>query len=195
MGRKNSSKMENLVEIKSGLDNGRVTGIDHAELAKLVLEERKVVLLKQAFPREMLWELRRTLLDWGRTVPAMATDDFQGNYHRHRAMVSHVRKWPHVFHDYNFNDFSRLEESFRTKLVAFFDPLRLLYNELTNNCIEFGVPASGPYLHPQFIHYPVGGGFFARHWHDFMPQKFGFQCRNMEEIILMAAQCLKSMGN
>jgi len=59
-------------------------------------------------------------------------------------------------------------------LYALFEPLRLLYNQLTGSKIQFEVPASGPYVHPQIIHYPKGGGFFARHWHNLMPQRLGF---------------------
>ncbi len=53
-------------------------------------------------------------------------------------------------------------------------PLRRLYNDLTGHDVTFGIPANGPYPHPQLIHYPAGGGFFARHWHNLAPQKLGF---------------------
>ncbi|WP_420433341.1 hypothetical protein [Hyphobacterium sp.] len=34
-------------------------------------------------------------------------------------------------------------------------------------------PLDGARLHPQFIHYPRGGGYFGRHVHPFQPQKIG----------------------
>ncbi|HKP72882.1 MAG TPA: hypothetical protein VJT82_08095, partial [Pyrinomonadaceae bacterium] len=136
--------------------------------------DKQIVLLKEVFPAEMLLDIRRALVRWGRETPAVGIDDFRGNYHRERAMVSHLQKWPHVFHDYNFNDFSKLDAEFRAKVFSIFEPLRVLYNELTPNDIKFELPESGAWIHPQFIHYPVGGGFFARHWHNLLPQRLGF---------------------
>ncbi len=77
-------------------------------------------------------------------------------------------------HDYNFNDLSTLDAGFQRSLLGLFEPLRQLYNSLTGNETKFEVCASGPYVHPQIIHYPSGGGFFGRHWHNLMPQQLGF---------------------
>lgn len=168
-------QMESVIEISGSLRNGRiVTAVESPDLVNLVLEEKKIVLLKNVFPPEMLIDLRRAVVEWGRKVEPLAVDDFDGNYHRQRAMVSHLHNFPHVLHDYNFHDFAKLEERLRAKLLGLFDPLRLLYNDLAAYDLNFEIPTAGPYLHPQLIHYPSGGGFFGRHWHNLLPQKLGF---------------------
>lgn len=167
--------MESIIEVSGSLRNGRiVTAVESSDLANLVLEEKKIVLLKNIFPHEMLIDIRQAVAEWGRKVEASTVDDWDGNYHRQRAMVSHVNKFPHVLHDYNFHDFSKLEETLSEKLRGIFDPLRLLYNDLASYDLTFEIPTAGPYLHPQLIHYPSGGGFFGRHWHNLLPQKLGF---------------------
>jgi len=161
--------------MRASLQGGAiVTEIEPREVAEVVLHEKKIVLLKNVFPEKMLMEIRQALLKWGRETAALSVDDFEGNYHRYRAMVSRLNKFPHVFHDYNFNDFSKLDNNLSTKLYALFEPLRVLYNSLVSYDLKFEIPGSGPYLHPQVIQYPVGGGFFGRHWHELLPQKLGF---------------------
>lgn len=167
--------MKDVVEVSGRLEDGTVvTGMSPAELAATVVDDKKIVLLKNVFPAEMLLEIRRTVLQWGRETPLATGDDFEGNYHRQRAMVSNLNNFPHVFHDYNFNDFSKLDSKVRTLLQSLFNPLLELYNQLANYDLSFAIPVSGPYLHPQIIQYPVGGGFFGRHWHNLLPQKLGF---------------------
>ena len=89
-------------------------------------------------------------------------------------MVSRLQQAPHVFHDYNFNDINDIETDIKSHLTDLFDPLRVLYQALSGHETRFEAPESGPYVHPQIIHYPSGGGFFSRHWHNLMPQKLGF---------------------
>ena len=89
-------------------------------------------------------------------------------------MVSRLQPAPHVFHDYNFNDLGAMPDDAQAKLRGLFEPLGALYAGLTGTQTPFAVPASGPYVHPQVIQYPSGGGFFARHWHNLEPQQLGF---------------------
>lgn len=167
--------MGDIVEIKGRVESGKiVTGMYPCELAQIVLNDKKIVLLKEVFSESMLMDIRQALLNWGRKTAPVNADDFQGNYHRRRAMVSNLHKFPHVFHDYNFNDLSKLNRHLYSKLYGMFEPLRVLYNELTSYDTKFEIPPTGPYLHPQVIHYPVGGGFFGRHWHNLLPQKLGY---------------------
>ena len=167
--------MDRVVEIAGAIENGRIVSeAKRSELAALVLDSKKIVLLKNVFPNAMLLDIRQALLKWGRNVDPLTVDDFEGNYHRQRAMVSRLNNFPHVFHDYNFNDFAKLDADLRATLLGLFEPLRKLYNDLSGYDLKFEVPASGPYLHPQVIHYPSGGGFFGRHWHNLLPQKLGF---------------------
>jgi len=166
---------DRVTEIAATLANGRiVVPRDLASIAEEVMDQRRIVVLKGVFPAPLLSDMRRHVIAWGRATEPAATDDFRGNYHRRRAMVSRLQQAPHVFHDYNFNGISGMTGELGDALRAVFEPLRLLYNSLTSYDTEFEIPQNGPYVHPQILHYPNGGGFFARHWHNLQPQKLGF---------------------
>jgi hypothetical protein len=166
---------ERVVDVPARLQDGRiVTETSREEIARRVMDRGQLVMLKGVFTDAMATAVRQAVADWGRVVPPADADDFAGNYHRRRAMVARIQQAPHVFHDYNFNDLTSLEPTFEGTLRGLFEPLRDLYNDLTGAQVRFEVPASGPYVHPQLIHYPAGGGFFARHWHNLHPQQLGF---------------------
>lgn len=167
--------MDRVIEVAAKLQDGVVTpAMDRAELVERVMERAELVLLKDVFDDGMLTSLRRAVHAWGQAVPAAEVDDFRGNYHRRRAMVSRLQQAPHVFHDYNFNAIGQAPDALAPALLELFEPLRRLYNGLTGYETAFAIPESGPYVHPQLIQYPSGGGFFARHWHNLSPQKLGF---------------------
>ena len=167
--------MSRVIETPAALRDGAIAAtMPREEIVERVMDRGELVVLKQAFPEETALAVRAAVADWGRAVPAAEADDFRGNYHRRRAMVSRLQQAPHVFHDYNFNDLAAAPAALRGQLLGLFEPLRELYNALTGYEIVFELPESGPYVHPQLIHYPSGGGFFARHWHNLMPQKLGF---------------------
>jgi len=170
-----SAVMDRVVDVGAGLRDGAVVaGLDLEEIRTRVMDDGQIVMLKSVFPAPMLDELRAAVAAWGRQVAAAEADDFRGNYHRRRAMVSRLQQAPHVFHDYNFNDLGATPPDLQVKLRALFEPLRGLYRSLTGTETRLAVPPSGPYVHPQIIHYPSGGGFFARHWHNLQPQQLGF---------------------
>jgi hypothetical protein len=162
-------------EIDARLEHGCIVAqLDPAAITAEVMDKKNIVVLKSVFPEALLTELRRSVIAWGRKTAPAAADEFRGNYHRQRVMVSRLQQAPHVFHDYNFNAMSLLPGELERALRGIFEPLRLLYNALTSRQTEFAIPESGPYLHPQIIHYPNGGGFFGRHWHNLKPQTLGF---------------------
>jgi hypothetical protein len=166
---------DRVVEVPARVADGVVSAeMGRAEIVRRVMDLRQIVLLKHAFGGEAATAVRTAVADWGRKVPPAETDDFRGAYHRGRAMVSRLQQAPHVFHDYNFNDLDALEPALQATLRTLFEPLRQLYAGLTGHEVGFGVPEAGPYVHPQLIHYPSGGGFFARHWHSLRPQQLGF---------------------
>jgi hypothetical protein len=166
---------QRVVEVGARLEGDVIaTDMPRSEIAERVMDRGQIVVLKQAFADRAAVAVRAAVADWGRHVPAAEADDFRGAYHRKRAMVSRLQQAPHVFHDYNFNDLDALDPPLQATLRTLFEPLRELYSDLTGNPVRFGVPESGPYVHPQLIHYPSGGGFFARHWHNLMPQQLGF---------------------
>jgi hypothetical protein len=143
------------------------------EIIELV-DTNHLVILKGLYSEREMDELRESVFTWGTTEPVATLDDFRGNYHMKKAKISNFQQSPHVFHDYNFNDFSTLQEPLRNKLYLTFDSLRIFYNQLTDNSLDFGFIEGEPYLHPQLIQYPNGGGFFGRHNHNLLPQKVGF---------------------
>jgi len=165
-----------LLATPASLDDGVIVtpAMSRAELLDRVMERGELVVLKGALPDALVTRVRQSVADWGRDVEAVEVDDFAGNYHRRRVHVARIQQAPHVFHDYNFNDLDVLDPRLRITLLSLFEPLRELYNALTGYDVRFGIPESGPYVHPQLIHYPSGGGFFARHWHNIAPQKLGF---------------------
>lgn len=167
--------MGRVIEVAANLRDGVIDAeMPREEIARRVMDRGQLVILKSAFPDEMVTALRAAVAAWGREIPAAEADDFRGNYHRRRAMVARIQQAPHVFHDYNFNDLAAAPPALGARLTDLFEPLRQLYNDLTGNSVQFGIPEAGPYVHPQLIHYPSGGGFFARHWHNLIPQKLGF---------------------
>jgi len=164
-----------VVEVRAALKDGVIAAdMDRAEIVDRVMGRGQLVLLKGVFADAEATHVRTAVADWGRTVEAADVDDFAGNYHRRRCLVARIQQAPHVFHDYNFNALDAAPADLRASLLGLFEPLRELYNALTGYEVRFEVPASGPYVHPQLIHYPSGGGFFARHWHNLAPQKLGF---------------------
>jgi len=164
-----------VTEVAAGLKDGVVTAdLPRGEIRRRVMDAGEIVMLKGVFGDEMLTGVRTAVADWGRQVPAAEVDDFAGNYHRRRAMVSRLQQAPHVFHDYNFNTLGAAPADLQSKLRGVFEPLRGLYRDLTGTETAFEVPASGAYVHPQIIQYPSGGGLFARHWHNLHPQQLGF---------------------
>jgi hypothetical protein len=166
---------QRVLEVAAALQGGVITPeLSLDEVAQRVMDRGQILILKGVFDDGGLAAVREAARGWAHGVPAAESDDFRGNYHRRRAMVSRLQQAPHVFHDYNFNDLAAMPADVGAELAGLFEPLRGLYNALTGARTVFGVPESGPYVHPQIIHYPSGGGFFARHWHSLLPQKLGF---------------------
>lgn len=160
--------------INGEIKDGKIhLDIDPKKVATEVAK-KNIFIVKGLFSENQLQGLKKAVFEWGKINPPVTIDDFKGNYHMLRAKVSNLQQSPHVFHDYNFNDFTLLDDSLRKRLEGVFEPLRILYNQLTDYNIPLGIIENAPYVHPQFIHYPLGGGFFGRHNHNLLPQKIGF---------------------
>lgn len=166
---------DRVIDVAAGLSDGVVTAaLDRDEIRRRVMDAGEIVLLKSVFPPAAVAAVRAAVFDWGRATPAADADDFRGNYHRRRVMISRLQQAPHLFHDYNFNALAAVPAALQTGLRDLFEPLRGLYRDLTGIETGFAPPASGAYVHPQLIQYPSGGGFFGRHWHNLQPQQLGF---------------------
>lgn len=166
--------MDKLIFTKGNLSDGRIeTALSVPEIVQQVADKR-IVIIKDLFPEAMLRELREEVAIWAAQTEPATSDDFRGNYHSKKAKVSNLQQTPHVFHDYNFNNFDTLPATLQEKMLRVFDPLRIFYNELTAYNVPFGYLEGVAYLHPQLIQYPIGGGFFGRHNHNLLPQQIGF---------------------
>jgi hypothetical protein len=166
--------MDNVTFLEAERIDGKITPeIEPRKVAELVAS-RQIVILKNVFTEDELLDLRSEVLAWGKEREPVNFDDFTQNYHSRRAKVSNIQQSPHVFHDYNFNNFDVLPENMRAKLTNVFETMRVLYDELTDRQTKLGIAETGPYFHPQVIHYPLGGGFFGRHNHNLKPQIVGF---------------------
>lgn len=164
-----------VLQVEARLVGGVITpDMAFADLRAEVMDRGRIVILKGVFSDALATGVRSAVAGWGRATPLAEVDDFSGNYHRQRCMVSRLQQAPHLFHDYNFNALNAVPEVVREPLLSLFEPLRALYRDLTGVETAFEVPAAGPYVHPQIIHYPAGGGYFARHWHNLEPQLLGF---------------------
>ena len=166
--------MKKILEIEASLINKEISGFDFESVVHEVMHSKNIVILKNVFNKSKLIDLRSRVNEWAKTTEPALADNFKENYHRKRVMVSRLQQAPHVFHDYNFHNFGILDEDLQSELIGFFTPLIALYKKLTGNESASVLPVSGPYLHPQIIQYPNGGGFFGRHWHNLLPQKLGF---------------------
>ncbi len=165
--------MNQIVSVKGMLENGKiVTEVPAEEIVNLVKDE-KIVVIKKIFPEEEMLALRREVVAWGKENAPVNQDNFKANYHCLKVKISNIQKVPHVFHDYNFNDFGALPIELKIKLSQVFECLRIFYNQLTGYDATLGVKENAPYFHPQLIQYPSGGGFFGRHSHNLLPQKIG----------------------
>ena len=97
------------------------------------------------------------------------------NHHVMVRGVSPYQKTLHYFHVYGFGDSETLPPHLKMPIQGMFGSLLELYNALTEQNIDMGTRLKGTRrIRPQFIQYPVGGGMFAAHVHEYEPQKLGF---------------------
>jgi len=158
-----------------------VPAISDAAIASLVLDEKKVVVLKSVFPSDALLKLRDAVFAWGKMPASIAVDKTnlgRKNYQAIERGVSAYQKTLHNYHAYNLNQIDALSTPLSTMLLSVFDPMRDFHNRLTGSNNQFEVSGKrsesvARSLHPQVIQYPRGGGLFASHVHPFEPQKIG----------------------
>lgn len=166
--------MNHITSINGKIVNGKiVTDITPEKVVSLVMD-KKIVIVKKLFSEEEMLTVRKSVVAWGKMNTPVFQEDFKTNYHCLKAKISNIQKVPHVFHDYNFNDFEILPHELKIKLNQVFECLRIFYNQLTDYDATLGIKDGAAYFHPQLIQYPSGGGFFGRHSHNLLPQKIGF---------------------
>ncbi len=168
--------MERLKLIQGGLQDGRiVTDKPLSEIYTLVME-KNIVIVKTVFPAEAATRLRDLTFEWGRGQTAAQSKDFYKQPRRNafykQQGISRLQKTLHYYITHNFNNYDDLNNAeLRELLENFFTPLKHFYNTMTGNNADF--TGEGKIIHPEIIHYPSGGGFFAKHFHLLDPQRVG----------------------
>lgn len=168
--------MKHLTLIQGGLHDGEITTeISISEIFEKVMN-KNIAIIKGVFPITDAKRLRELVFQWGLTQSIAQTQDFykQGNennfYKQHG--ISKFQKTLHYYRTHNFNNYDGLNnDELKDLLIKFFTPLKNFYNTLTGNTADFS--GDDKIIHPEIIHYPSGGGFFAKHFHLLEPQKIG----------------------
>lgn len=157
------------------VENGRIV----AESSYDALGERvlggDVVVLQDVFDPADLSAIREAVFEWGRAQPArdVDPDDATESFHRVDDNPTETH-FPRLYHFYYFRGLSTGDPAAIDERVRpVFDRLRDLQNAVAGTDASFVDTGPGPCLRPQAIHYPAGGGYFAMHRHDFLPQKVG----------------------
>ena len=156
--------------------NGKTISCERsaAEIGQEV-RDGTIVVIKQVFSEKDARRLRDLTFAWGQVQESTRQADFysltKNNHFCLEQGVSNRQKTLHYYHSHNFNDPHHLEPiELRELLARFCDPLADFYNRITGH--KAGLEGECA-LHPQIIHYPSGGGFFARHTHPIEPQRIG----------------------
>ena len=168
--------MEHLTLIKGGLQNGEITTeIPISEIYEKVMD-KNIAIIKGVFPADKARRLRDLAFQWGLEQSMAQTKDFysqgtQNHFYKQQG-VSKIQKTLHYYRTHNFNNYDALNnEELKGLLTNFFTPLKNFYNTLTSNTADFS--GEDKIIHPEIIHYPSGGGYFAKHFHSLEPQRIG----------------------
>lgn len=168
--------MENVEVINGSLVEGKIiVDLPPAEIYTRVMSGT-VMVIKNVFPDAMALNLKSLAFSWGRGQQTSTAEKFFNLINQNHFCVQHgvskFQKTLHHYNSYNFNNLSGLQpDELRTALQGFGVPLKNFYNEVTGNEADF--TNEGKSIHPQILHYPAGGGFFAKHFHPLEPQKIG----------------------
>ena len=135
--------------------------------------EGRVVILKNAFPADLMLQLRRALKEWSRTHPQYPTGKSPNstpmeNYHRidDGAIRSAL---PHIFHQFGLNSIDDLTPPLREPARAVAQAMLDVENEVAETNFDFSMNG----LRLKVLHYPAGGGFLEEHIHPLEPQRVG----------------------
>lgn len=167
--------MSGIKVIEGRLEDNRVVADKPEKEIGADVSAGDVHVIKNVFPADEARRLRDLIFAWGQSQTASAQKDFYArtkeNHFCVERGVSGIQKTLHFYHSYNLNDYTQIESvELRDLLMKFCAPLRTFYNAITGNESNF---TGEKFLHPQVIHYPAGGGFFARHTHPLEPQRIG----------------------
>jgi len=155
-------------------NNFIVAEASEEEIGKAVMAGN-IHIVKNVFPAHDARRLRDLVFNWRQSQTVSAQKDFYSrtreNHFCTERGISAIQKTLHYYKSHNLNDYATLEPpELQDLLLKFSAPLRTFYNRISGNDADF---TGEKLLHPQLIHYPSGGGFFARHTHGLEPQRIG----------------------
>lgn len=146
------------------------TAIPPQELKELV-GGGGLVLLKRAFPTDLLRDVLDEVFAWGQVSEPQRESGV--SFHRIDENPPQSQT-SHVFHAHNFQLRQgaigvEMDELIRPIFAA----MGNLQNAVAGTQAGFEPDAAGRFFHPQVIQYPSGGGFFDEHVHPLEPQRVG----------------------
>jgi hypothetical protein len=154
-------------------------------MRKRIFENGTVYCIKNCFHAADIDAMRQGVFDHYAQIPQakfnIQSVNFEDpkqldrNHHVIVRGISSYQKTLHYFHVYGFGDIDMLPSHIKTPVHGVFTSMIGLYNQLTEQ--DAGIDTifrNTKKIRPQFIQYPVGGGMFATHIHEYDPQKLGF---------------------
>ncbi len=117
--------------------------------------------------------------EWTLSQDLSNPEDFYKLTHANHYCVqkgtSKIQKTLHYYASCNFNDIQSLQDTPLGKSLNYHINILLeFYDRLTGNNLTEEYQNSK--AHPQIIHYPQGGGYFAKHTHSLYPNLIGVIC-------------------
>lgn len=141
---------------------------------KTLIDDQRIVVLARCFRESDVLAYRQAIYQWGRSEPIrppQTTAD--ANFHAFERGISPRQKTMHYYHAYNLNRVRELPAEVANLAMRIYEPMQQFYNAYTGHRADFTRDEFGMQLHPQAIHYPIGGGYLATHIHKHMPQEIG----------------------
>jgi len=141
---------------------------------KALIDDQRVVILAHCFEESAVIAFRNAIYEWGRNEPIRPPQTTADeNFHAIERGVSPRQKTMHYYHAYNMNRVRELPAEIAALAMKIYEPMQRFYNAYTGHHAGFERDEFGMQLHPQAIHYPIGGGYLATHIHKHMPQEIG----------------------
>ena len=157
--------------IRSNYDGTTLTTQIPPQELKRLIAGGGLVLLKGAFPTELLRNILEKVFAWGQECGSQRESEV--SFHRidNRPPQSQTS---HAFHAYNFQLRREAISAEMDKLIRpIFTAMGNLQNAIAGTQASYEPDAAGQFFHPQIIQYPSGGGFFDEHVHPLEPQRVG----------------------
>jgi len=157
--------------VRSNYDGTTLTTQIPPQELKRLIAGGGLVLLKGAFPTELLRNILEKVFAWGQECGSQRESEV--SFHRidNRPPQSQTS---HAFHAYNFQLRREAISAEMDKLIRpIFTAMGNLQNAIAGTQASYEPDAAGQFFHPQIIQYPSGGGFFDEHVHPLEPQRVG----------------------